>query len=152
MAHKVMLLCGILSSLLYIGTDILGAVRYKDYSYTAQTISELSAIGAPTRSLVVPRFLAYAVLVIAFGVGVWRSAGPKQALRIVGGLLVGYEVVSLAGPFTPMHRREVLAADGVTLTDTLHKLGAMVDTLFILLGRDRGLAEQILNSKVERMR
>lgn len=133
MVRKVLLACGILSSLLYAGTDLLGAMRYEGYSYTSQTISELAAIGAPTRPLVVPYFLAYGALMIAFGAGVWRSAGQKRALNIVAGLLVGFGVVCLAGPFTPMHQRVVLAAGGVTLTDTLHKLGAMVDGIFILL-------------------
>ena len=36
---KVLLVSGILSSLLYVGTDLLGAMRYEGYSYTSQTIS-----------------------------------------------------------------------------------------------------------------
>jgi len=41
------------------------------YSSTSQTISELFAIDAPSTSLVVPLFLTYSLLMIAFGVGVW---------------------------------------------------------------------------------
>ncbi len=133
MVRKALLICGVLSSLLYVGTDMFGAMLWESYSYTSQTVSELSAIGAPTRPLVVPFFLAYGVLVIAFGVGVWGSVGRKRAMRVVGGLLVGYGVVCLTGPFTPMHQREVLAAGGGTLTDTLHIIGTNVDVLFILL-------------------
>ena len=51
MLRKVLLLCGILSSLVYIAADIFAARRYPGYRYTAQTVSELSAIGAPTRPL-----------------------------------------------------------------------------------------------------
>ena len=80
-----------------------------------------------------PLFLAYSVLVIAFGFGVWRSAGPLRALRITGGLLIGFGVACLTGPFAPMHQRAVLAAGGRTLTDTLHIVGTTVDVLFILL-------------------
>jgi uncharacterized membrane protein (DUF2068 family) len=129
MARKALLACGVLSSLLYVGTDLLGAMRYEGYSYADQTISELSAIGAPTRPLVAPAFFAYGVLVIVFGVGVWRSASQKRALRVVGGLLVGFGVVCLTAPFTPMHQR----GTEMTLTDTLHIIGAIVDVLFILL-------------------
>jgi hypothetical protein len=129
MVRKVLLLCGILSSLLYIGTDILAGTLCAGYSYTSQTISELSAIGTPTRPLVVPSSIAYGVLVIAFGLGVWRSAGPKRALRVAGGLLVGFGVICLTGPFTPMHQR----GTEMTLTDTMHIIGAIVDVLFILL-------------------
>ena len=129
MARKASLICGIVSSLLYIATDVLGVVRWGGYSYTSQSISELMAIGAPSRPLVVPLFLTYDVLVIAFGLGVSESAGRKRALRVVAGLLVGYGVVGLAGPFAPMHQRGV---EG-TLTDTMHIIITMVLVLFILL-------------------
>jgi hypothetical protein len=118
--------------LLYVGTDILAAKRYDGYSYTAQTVSETFALGAPTRPLVILRGLAFSALVIAFGLGVWGSASGKRALRVAGGLLVVIGVVDLAGPFTPMHQRAVLGAGGGTLTDTLHIILASVDVLLIL--------------------
>lgn len=134
MARKGLFICGILSSLLYVGTDILGAMRYEGYSYISQTISELAAIGAPSKPLVVPLFLAYDVLLIAFGVGVWGSAARKRALRSTGSLLVAIGVIGLVGtPFAPMHQRVVLAMGGGTLTDTLHIIFASVTVLFILL-------------------
>lgn len=133
MARKILLACGVFASLLYVGTDILAAMRYEGYSYISQTVSETFAIGAPTRPLIVLRGLAYGVLVTAFGVGVWRSANGNRALRVAGELLVVFGVVDLAGPFTPMHQREVLATGGGSLTDTLHIILAGVDVLFILL-------------------
>ena len=51
MARKVLLGCGILSSLLYVAANIVGFRRWTDYSLTSQTVSELSAIGAPSRAL-----------------------------------------------------------------------------------------------------
>ena len=54
MVRKVLLICGILASLIYVGSDILAAMRWEGYSYTAQSVSELRAIGAPTRSFLVP--------------------------------------------------------------------------------------------------
>jgi hypothetical protein len=77
----------------------------ESYSSTHQTVSELFAIGAPSRPFVVPLFLTYDVLVIAFGLGVWGSAGRNRALRVVGGLEVAYGAVGLVGPFTPIHLR-----------------------------------------------
>jgi hypothetical protein len=131
--RKALLICGILSSLLYIGADILAATLYEGYSYTDQTISELSAIGAPTRSLLALTGTVYLFLVIAFGLGVWRSAGRNRALRITGILLVAYGLVGFAWPFAPMHQREVLAADGGTLSDTMHLVLSAVDSLLFLL-------------------
>jgi hypothetical protein len=88
----------------------------------------------------VPLFLVYSVLVIAFGVGVWESAGRQRALRVVGGLLVAYGVVCLAGPFFPMHQREALAAAGPTLTDSMHKILTFVTVLLMFLGIGFGAA------------
>jgi hypothetical protein len=89
MVRKFLLVCGILASLLYAGTDILAAMSWEGYSYTAQSVSELRAIGAPTRPLLVPILLIYALLEIAFGFGVREAAGQKRALRIAGVLLIG---------------------------------------------------------------
>ena len=133
MARQVLLVCGIVSSVLYVATDVFGATRYKGYSYVSQTISELSAIGAPSRPLVLLPFIVYGMLVAAFGVGVWQSVSQRRPVRIVAGLLIAYGIICLTGPFTPMHQRAVLAAGGATLMDSLHKFGAMVDVLFILL-------------------
>jgi hypothetical protein len=104
MLKRILLVCGVLSSLLYVFIDALAALRYGDYhSYMSQAISELAAIGAPTRQLVHPLFIAYSVLLIAFGVGVWTSAGRSRALRVIGTLLVGIAVVGLVTP--PMYLR-----------------------------------------------
>jgi uncharacterized protein DUF998 len=129
MVRKVLLSCGIFASLLYVATDILAAMRWQGYNYAGQTVSELFAIGAPTRPLIVLRGLAYCVLVIAFGLAVWKSASGKRALRVAGGLLAGLGVVDLTGPFAPMHLRGAER----TLTDTMHIILASTDVLFILL-------------------
>jgi hypothetical membrane protein len=103
MLKRALLVCGVLSSLLYIGIDALAALRYGAYhSYVSQAISELGAIGAPTRAMVQPLFIIYGLLLLAFGVGVWASAG-KPALRITGALLIGIWAVGLVTP--PMYLR-----------------------------------------------
>lgn len=111
-----LLVCGILSSLLYVFTDVLASVRYPGYSYTSQMVSELFAVGAPTRPLVMRLFLVYGLLMVAFGVGVVRSAGPRKSLRTAAVLLIAYGAVGLAGPFAPMHQRGAVTS----MTDTMH--------------------------------
>jgi hypothetical protein len=106
-------------------------MQWEGYSSASQTISELSAIDAPTRSLWIPLGLAYTLLVTVFGWGVWQSAGPNRSLRIVGGLLIAYGLVGLGWP--PMHQRDVLAAGGGTLTDTLHIVWSIVTVLLMML-------------------
>jgi hypothetical protein len=94
-----LLVCGIAASLLYIATTIVAAMLWKGYSSASQTVSEVFAIGAPSRPLVVPLFLAYSVLVIAFGLGVWRSAGFGKRFRLysIGTLLVLVVFGTVAG-------------------------------------------------------
>jgi hypothetical membrane protein len=127
MLRKTFLVCGILSSLLYVAIDSLAALRYGDYhSYASQAISELGAIGAPTKPLVDPLFIAYSILIIAFGVGVWASAHRKRALHLIGGLLIGIGAVGLATP--PMYLRGTGNVSG----DLPHIALTGVIVLFIL--------------------
>jgi hypothetical protein len=96
--RKVLLICGILSSLLYVGIDILAANQWEGYSYISQSFSELVAIEAPTRSLMVFALaIPYNLLVMAFAVGVWASAGGKRTLRVTAGLLIAYMVGGSCG-------------------------------------------------------
>ena len=131
MIRRALLVCGIVSSLLY--GAMIGAIRFEGYSLISQTISELSAIGAPTRPLWMLLGSVYDVLVAAFGWGVWVSARGKRALRVVGGLLVALGMLGWAWPFASMHQRQVLAAGGATVSDTLHVILGMATPLFMAI-------------------
>ena len=140
MLRKGLLVCGVLSSLLYVAMTIFVAMQWDGYSSTSQTISELSAIGAPTRSLWTVPGALYTVLVTAFGWGVWKSGAHTRALRIVGGLILAYGALGLVWPFAPMHLRETLAAGGGTASDTMHLVLASVTVLLMLLAIAFGAA------------
>ena len=131
MLRRVLLAAGILSSLLYVAMNVFVAMQWTSYSSASQTVSELSAIGAPTRSLWVWLGGAYTLLVTAFGYGVRLSGRRNRPLRFAGTLMIAYGLLGLAWP--PMHQREVLAAGGATMTDTLHIVFAMVTVLLMLL-------------------
>lgn len=45
----VLLVSGILSSLVYVAANVVAGLRWEGYSFASQAISELSAIGAPSR-------------------------------------------------------------------------------------------------------
>lgn len=126
---KVLLFCGVLSSLLWIGGDILAAMLYKGYSYTSQTISELSAIGAPTRAVLIPLNTMYDVFLFAFGLGVLATGGRKRVLRFTGILLIAHAILAQASAFFPMNLRGVEA----TISDTMHIIFYSVIPLVILL-------------------
>jgi hypothetical protein len=75
----------------------------------------------------------YTLLMIAFALGVWKSAGENRRLRIAGGLLLAYGALGFLWPFAPMHLRETLAAGGGTISDTMHiALGAVTEVLYLL--------------------
>ncbi len=134
MARKTLLVCGILSSLVYIGADVVAAGRWEQYSYTSQMISELMAIDTPTRPMLVVLFTISNLLATAFGVGVWLSARPgRRALRVAAWLFVAYGVVGeFALLFCPMHMREAAK----TATDTRHIIAtaALVLITFLYIG------------------
>jgi hypothetical protein len=134
MMRKILLACGIVSSLWYLAINIIVPMQDPAYSSVTQTISELSAIGAPTRALWVPLGALYPLLYIAFGWGVLKSTGGKRSLRVTGILIVIYGVLNFYWP--PMHTREVLAAGGGTLSDSLHIAWAMMTLLvnMVLMG------------------
>jgi hypothetical protein len=133
-----LLICGITSSLFYIAMNVFIPMQWHAYSYVSQTISELSAIDAPTRPLWVPFGIVYALFTAAFGWGVWKSAVGNRPLRIIGGLLFINGIISLFWP--PMHQREILAAGGGTLTDTMHIAFSIVTVLLFLLSIGFGAA------------
>ncbi|MCQ6958743.1 DUF998 domain-containing protein [Mucilaginibacter aquariorum] len=141
----VLLICGIAASLLYADVVVIVPALSETYNSNTQTISELSAIGAPTRFVWITLTLPYTLLMIAFSWGVIRSAAKSRPLKITGGLLLLYALTGLFWPLAPMHQRQVLAAGGGSFTDQAHlALGALTEMLYLLAllfaayGLDRG--------------
>jgi hypothetical protein len=113
-----LLLCGILAPLTYLGANVVAPMNDPKYDWMSQTVSELSAIDAPTRTLWMCFGIPYGLLLGAFGLGVLRTAGPSRLLRWAGIILIAGTFIGLFWP--PMHLREVIADGGKTLTDVLH--------------------------------
>jgi hypothetical protein len=124
--QKILLICGIIAALLYISVDAFLASSYEGYSYTDQAISELSAIGAPTRVFWVTMTFLFNPLIIAFGIGVWKVA-DKRNLRITGILLAIWGVSGFAWLLFPMNMRGNIGST----TDTGHLVMAAVTVLLI---------------------
>lgn len=128
--RKILLVCGIVASLLYvIANDVIAAMRYPGYSRISQPLSQLSATFAPSRPLLVPLIVLYAMLMLAFGVGVWQSAQGKRALRITSGLLIAGAALCLVSLAFPMTRLD--------LSDTMHNIlsGTLTPLLmFVTIG------------------
>lgn len=131
--RKVLLMCGIVSSILYVALTIIVPMQWPEYNSASQTISELSAIDAPTRQLWAIACTPYTILMLAFAWGVLRSAGTSRSVRWVGLSLLLFSALGLLWPFAPMHLRETLAAGGGNISDTLHIVLASLTQLFFLL-------------------
>jgi hypothetical protein len=104
--------------LLYLTTDRLAGRLLNGYSFAAQSMSELSAADAPTRSLVVSLNLIAALRMIAFGVGVWRAGGQALLPHITGGLLIGNAALGLIATFffpTRFGERPAFGSPGVII-------------------------------------
>jgi Protein of unknown function (DUF998) len=138
MTRKFLLFCGVLASLLYIAMNIFIPFLDKGYNWVSQTVSELSAVDAPTRPIWFVLGIIYTLLVAAFGWGVFKSAGEKRSLRIVGILMFLHGVLGLT--WSPMHQREVLAAGGGTFTDTWHIVMSVITVLLMFLSIGFGAA------------
>jgi hypothetical protein len=125
-----LLTCGIVASLLYVATDVLGAARYDGYRFSSQGISELMAIGSPSKPLVDPLFMIYDLLMVTFGIGVFVAARRNRPLRATAVLLIAYAVAGLPGPLLfPMHRRGA----GSMANDAPHLVLTGVLVLLMLL-------------------
>jgi hypothetical protein len=135
MVRKLLLGCGVASSVWYVVTDVIGTLRYPGYSYADQEFSELLAVGSPVRSLMIAiNGIPYGLLVAAFAVGVWQSAGQKRAGRITAAMLVAYAVSGMVtGVIFPMNTREALAAGEAGLRNAMHPVGTIVMSLFFVL-------------------
>src|SRR6185436_9122194 len=131
MMQKALLTCGILSSLWYFTINIFVPVWYDGYNSVTLTVSELSAIDVPTRILWVLMVMPYPLIFTAFGWGVLKSSKGNGSLKVTGSLIIAYSIFNFYWP--PMHQREVIAAGGGTLSDTLHIVWAMVTLIFMTL-------------------
>ena len=120
--RQVLLGCGMVAPAWWAAMDVVGSLRYPGYSYINQTISELGAEGAPTRAfMTVLSGIPYTVLMIAFGMGIWITAGGRRAQRITAAVLIGEVVWSFVGGLAfPMATREVMAAGQETLRNQMH--------------------------------
>lgn len=135
-AQKILLICGILSSLFYIATDLLASLRlYEGYSYADQVYSELLATGAPTRPLMLAGAVVYNLLVAAFAAGVWTWAGSKRFGRVTGAMLLAFAFFSMVTPL--FFQMDMRGTEG-THRGSLHGPMTAVGSLFTLLSMGFG--------------
>lgn len=130
MTRQFMLICGIISSAIYFITDLVGSFLWSGYSMRDQTVSELFAIDAYPRVIVILSFNMYAVLIYIFGAGLWKSSGNSRAMKVAGAFLILKEVLGAAGTwFFPIHLRGIPG----NYSDTMHGLITIIGVLCIAI-------------------
>lgn len=131
MVYKVLLACGMLAALVWMGTDILAALRYEGYNYPFDPISGLSALDSPTRSFVNSLVILYTILKLGFAAGIWMSAGQKRTLRITASLLIAWGIGDLVAYFFPWKPNESM----LTLNNVIHGIlsGGLPVLSFLLI-------------------
>jgi len=114
--------------LVYAVADVLAGRLWAGYSFRDQTISELGAIGAPSRVAFSILLLLVYLLMVAFGVGIWQVSDGNRRLKAVGGLIIGLGVLALTvGQFAAMRMRGIEQG----LAGTLHLVEGMVAMLLV---------------------
>jgi hypothetical protein len=127
---RILLLCGVASSILYAATDVLASMRWEGYDWTARMVSDLLAASAPTRSFIVAPMIAYNVLILGFGVGVWLRRG-NRAIGVTAILLLVYAVMSMLGLLVfPLD----YDAEGAGATMHMVATFALIILMFLFIG------------------
>ena len=139
---KYLLTCGVLSSLFYIAMNVLIPLLFDGYSFRSHTVSELSAIGAPTRQLWVWLAFVYMLLFATFGFGVLKASIENRHLRTLAIIIFVYCIWNFYWP--PMHQRGFEPS----LTDTLHIVWASVTVILMMLMMGFGAAALGTNFRV----
>lgn len=124
-----LLWAGIAAVGLYVIGDLVSGLLYDGYSFRDHAISELAAFGSPVRPLMVTVILLHNLLLVAFGVGVWRSAARK-ILRWAGLSLVAIGVLGV-----PTHTVFAMSSRWMEagFNDTMHVAFTAVFTLFVVV-------------------
>ena len=134
--RKLLLLCGILTPLVYVFTVSLGGILTPGYSHIAQAVSDLIAAEAPAKSLLDPLFAIYNLLMFAFAIGLFlrmrADSKPRQIVGTVGALVLAAEgIFGLVTLFFPEDAGGVGAQ--ISATGSMHIIFASLSSLTTML-------------------
>jgi len=114
--------------------DAIGGLQWAHYSWVSEEFSRLSAVGAPSRWVILDMCPIYTALVVAFAIGLfWWSRGRSRGLRVISIALIAYAAANLVWPqFYPENMSQSVDA----FTNTMHIVitGVVVTTWLAILG------------------
>ena len=121
---------GLSAAAMYVGTTAAGSLLDPEYSQIRQHVSDLTAAGAPTWTALVGPYIAYNLLVLAFGAGLFVASPRTWPWRTGLGLLT---LNALAGVGMVTLFREDAGGVPTSLAGTGHIVLAGISSLAILL-------------------
>jgi hypothetical protein len=126
---------GLVSSVLYVATDLVASRRYEGYSIRDQWFSELTADGAPTRTfLALTNSIPYTALVTAFSVGILHWLPDRPGHKATGLFLLGYAASGAAGAMLfPMQTREAIRVASDDSQNMGHITATMIMSVSLML-------------------
>src|SRR5215208_6383502 len=136
---KIIMLCGLVASIFYLGTVLLGVLLRPGYSHISMAISELVADSAPNRSLLSSLFLLYNTLLSVFGVSLFLRANSQSRGRVSGNIgSLALMLVGIAGILMELVFPQEPGGTATTFAGTMHfvmagvaSLGTMVAILML---------------------
>ena len=132
--QNILLVCGIGYGVAYIvANDLIAAAIFDGYSRIDQAISELSGTDASSRPFLNAMLPLFALLVLGFGIGVWRAAGQSRALRMVGGILIAQAIMFPLWLLFPMTSRDQMVQATSHANDIGHMVLSALAVLFIVV-------------------
>jgi Protein of unknown function (DUF998) len=137
MVNRVLLLCGILSSVAYAIGDVGGGLQWPGYSFADYSISELAAIGAPSRPFVAGVFAIHGVLLMAFAAGVMAGRYDRSA-RNAAAFLGAVAIVGTVSSYFPIQQRGVAFSRNEILHLTLVALSVLCIVAAMITGGRAG--------------
>lgn len=130
----ILLISGMLSSVLYIATDIITGLIYPGYSFFEHTVSELSAIGTPTRPYWIAMTFVVNPLLLLFGLSVFKISQKNRALRATSFLLMIWGFLGFFWLLFPMHQRGQIGSDSDTMHLVMAAISVIILTTLVLVG------------------
>ena len=97
--YEIALLSGMISAIVYLLHVVVGGVLWDGYSHMEQSISDLTSVGAPNKTLLSLMTNMYGILALVFAIVLYRllKQHDSRLLRIGLLLLVVMEAVSFVG-------------------------------------------------------
>ncbi|HSM23472.1 MAG TPA: DUF998 domain-containing protein [Anaerolineaceae bacterium] len=127
---KLFALSGMLASIVYVGTVVLGGILRPGYSHVTESVSELVAAGAANKPLLSSLFIIYNLLCSIFAIGLFQQVKNSTNRKVSGTLgAISLLIVGFIGLLLELFFPQDPGGPAVTLAGTMHIILAGVAAL-----------------------